>query len=73
MLPENVGPGASLITASPPPQTLFAPEVLPVTGKMEVPSVGSAPGPQTPPLDAFVCHQVAVDGVATGKPTTEPK
>ena len=60
------------MTASPPPHVPLAPEVLPVTGKMYVPSVGSAPGPQMPPFDAVVCHHVGVAGLLTGKPTTEP-
>src|SRR5258708_36401154 len=48
------------------------PKELPVTGKIEVPSVGSDPVPQIPDWLAVVCHETGLCGLATGTPTTQP-
>jgi hypothetical protein len=71
-MPENVGPAPMRRTASPWPHVLVPP-VLPVTGKIDVPSVGKLPGPQMPPRATVVCQPVGCPGFATGKPTTQPK
>src|SRR5439155_1764760 len=75
--PLKIGPGWKRITASPPSQLPFVPEVFAVVTNGFLPSLAMPPVPHIapPPVLGLVAaaHAVTLDGSSIGMPTSQPR